>query len=92
MPLPYNMPFETLLECVAGRTLNLWLHQVTDSYRHAMRYQARHHRRSRAASDSVMAKDRPTPAGLLMMGPPADLPATGAVADLTAAVIFSAKF
>ena len=40
MPLPYDMPLETLLECVEGRTLNLWLNEWTDSYRFAMRHQA----------------------------------------------------
>ena len=40
MPLPFNMPFKALLECVEGRPLNLWLNPWTDSYRDAMRYQA----------------------------------------------------
>ena len=40
MPLPYDMPFETLLKCVQGRTLNLWLHQWTETYRLAKRLEA----------------------------------------------------
>ena len=43
MPLPYswtNMPFETLLENVTGKKLNLWINVWQDSYRFAMRRQA----------------------------------------------------
>ena len=41
MPLPYNMPFETLLESVTGKSLNLWLNLWTDSYRFAITFQIR---------------------------------------------------
>ena len=44
MPLPFDMPFNALLECVQGswpgRRLNLWLNQWTASYRLAMRLEA----------------------------------------------------
>ena len=40
MPLPYNMPFETLLEHVTGKKLNLWINVWTPSYRFALRHQA----------------------------------------------------
>ena len=40
MPLPYNMPFEALLESVTGKSLNLCLNLWTVSYRFALRYQA----------------------------------------------------
>ena len=39
MPLPDDMPFETLLS-IADRTLNLWLNQWTASYRFALRHEA----------------------------------------------------
>ena len=40
MPRPYNMPFDTLLESVTGKSLNLCLNLWTVSYRFALRYQA----------------------------------------------------
>ena len=52
MPRPYNMPFDTLLESVTGKSsLNLCLNLWTVSYRFALRYHAFYlwcHRRSRA--------------------------------------------
>ena len=40
MPLPYDMPFQTLLEHVPGKELNLWINVWTPSYRFALRHQA----------------------------------------------------
>ena len=40
MPLPYNMPWSSLLDLGRPRALNLWLHSWTDSHRYATRYQA----------------------------------------------------
>ena len=52
MQLPYNwtnMSFETLLENVTGKKLNLWINVWQDSYRHRVIGRLdRHHRRSRA--------------------------------------------
>ena len=51
MPLPYNMPFETLLQSVTGKSLNLWLNLWTGILHRRSRAIGRldrHHRRSRA--------------------------------------------
>ena len=40
MPLPYDMPWSSLLQLGRSRALNLWLHSWKDSHRHATRYQA----------------------------------------------------